>query len=263
MDTKGSLGGRNNIGVGDKGEHLDSADTWAISVDLEFDVAFITPLGTPGVPDDVVLGAIAGNTPSNGGDSMIKIGSTSCSILVDSGSIEEETALAPGRGVNGDGEHSVVESLLHISRVIWLNLSICGNADSAISSHGVVAWELLSSARDVWVLFVWNLVVSLQVFEHTWLKTAVASKISIALTARNNLLLGEVWKIVASSDDSSLDDSSRTEGIAGSTLTLVLDWVDIASGSPVDSLGCTEHVRLHHRSGRWTIIAERIVVRFS
>jgi hypothetical protein len=74
----------------------------------------------------------------------------------------------------------------------------------------------------------------MNVLKDMWLKSTIASLVSVTRTAGDDLLLGEVGKREASNLDGGLNDSSGSEGVARSALTLVLDWVDSTLGSPVD-----------------------------
>jgi len=58
---------------------MNTAYAWAIN-DCDVDVTTNTPLGTPGVPDDVVLSVLGVNAVAYNDNCMVKLEATCCAI---------------------------------------------------------------------------------------------------------------------------------------------------------------------------------------
>lgn len=90
-----------------------------------------------------------------------------------------------------------------------------GNIDLTIGRFSSTAsWNIGTVSRDIWILVIWHLVVLLEVVENVWLITSIATVVSVVLTAGDDLLLGEVWKIPSIVEDGALNDGGGTEGVA-------------------------------------------------
>jgi len=95
---------------------LDTADTDGSFNSSDVDVTFISPVGSPGVSNDVViLGTVI--TVSDGGDGVIELGSAG-SRVNNTGSVTLEDT---GSGADGDGGWSTSNSCLQLGGRFWGN----------------------------------------------------------------------------------------------------------------------------------------------
>ena len=106
---------------------MDSADSLSFDGG-DSDVASFSPSGVPGVSDDVVVLSVFVSV-SNGGDGVIKLGST-LSGVDDSTLVVHEDVLV---GLDDDGDGSLADGSLELGNAVGLNLVVVGDSDLAHS----------------------------------------------------------------------------------------------------------------------------------
>ena len=136
-----------------EGLHLDTADTWSFD-GSDLDVSSISPGGTPGVSDEVVVLARLGSV-SNSGDGVIEVGSAGGGVEDTSGiSLEDELI-----GLDGHGDWGLGNGSLELGNGVGWDVLVVGNVDlsgvlgifagSVNSVVGVVRLKLLSGLLGV------------------------------------------------------------------------------------------------------------------
>jgi len=162
-------------GIGGEGSELDTAHTWTISGDLHFDVTSVTPRGAPRVTDEVVWGTCRISSVSDSGNGVVEAGTASASIVQDTTAV----VLEDGRGgIDSNGDDILGDGGLEGRLTLLSDGTVGGNIHQAtVGKGGITSWDV-SSARDVWIVGIGGLVVRLQVVEHVWLISTVATLVS-------------------------------------------------------------------------------------
>jgi hypothetical protein len=201
---------------------LDTADTKSLNSG-DLDVTGLSPDGSPGVSNEVVLLARL-DSVTNGGDGVVEGGSASLGVQ-DTGFVLLEDGSV---GLNGDGDWSLGNGGLQLGN----GSSWDGGIGLDINFTGVLGSSagLVSSLVGVVVLEVLSLL--LGVFEGVRLPSTVAS--IGGGVAINELLLGEGEEVSGGDEVSTFNGSGGGESPAWSALSLVLDGVDGTLGDPVD-----------------------------
>lgn len=195
---------------------LATADTSTID-SSDLDVATVTPSGSPGVSDDVVVLATLVSV-SNDGDGVVESGWAGGGVE-DTASVLLEVSVASSEG---NGEDTLVGGSL------VLGGSSCNRLPGR-DSDGTRSSSASSISGSVWVLG----------GEHLWLGLEVVpgrgvpSTVATVWDAVNKLLLREVEELLVLSPVGILGTSGGTESPAGTTSTLVLDGTNTALRSPV------------------------------
>ena len=181
---------------------LDTADTLSVNGG-DLDVALISPGGTPGVSNEVVLLAGLGSV-TNSGDGVVELGSAELGVHNTGLVLLEDRSV----GLNGDGNWLLGNGGLElVNGSSWdglvgldINLSgvLGGLAGSGSSGVGVVALEVLG--------------VLLGVDESVGLPSTVAS-VGLGV-AVNELLLGEGEELAGGDEVGTLDGSGGGESPA-------------------------------------------------
>ena len=109
---------------------MDTADTITL-LDSESDVSAFSPGGSPGVSDDVVVLSVFGS-PSDGNDSVVKLGSAGGSGHDTSGVVLEWSLV----GLDGDGNWAVLEGGLERGGGSNLDVSVGGSRNDSASRLG-------------------------------------------------------------------------------------------------------------------------------
>ena len=214
-----------SVHVWPDGDLLDTADTSAGFLDGDSDVALLSPAGSPGVSNDVVLLSALGAV-SDGGDGVVEAGSASGGGGHDSTGVVHEWG---GLGVDGHGHWSLSDGGLEGSSRVGRNLMDVGNL--LVSGRG----RARSGLGVVRVLGLEHHTGRFGVLHSVFLPSTVAATASGV--AVNELLLGEGEELSGLDEVMSLHGADSGEGPAGSTLSLVLHGVDGSLGSPVDGSG--------------------------
>lgn len=169
---------------------VDTADTSAISVNLDADIAGLTPVVTPGVLDDVVLstGRVVG-TIADSEDSVINRGWAAISVGDDTVGVSSEYVVSSG--------DSHVDWLLGDSRLdaiaVVLHLNVANRSSDSYLSEGLI---LVASVSDTYVAVV-SLALkavstalrSIQVIVSPEVPASIATLVAGILRAVNELLL--------------------------------------------------------------------------
>ena len=166
---------------------LDTANTDGTFNSSDLNVTLISPVGSPGVSDDVeILGSII--TVSDGGDGVIELGSAG-SRVDDSGSVTLEDTSG---GADGDGGWSTSNSSLKLGGRFWGDSVNFINESSGVSLDLLWASSSLSVSSSVWKLLGQMLTVGSNVLHGFGLPSTTASS-AVSVTG-DNLLLGEIVK---------------------------------------------------------------------
>ena len=192
----------NSLGGWPERDLLDTADTntWDGS---DLDVSFVSPRGTPGVSDDVVvLGSIV--SVSNGGDGVIELSSASGGVEDSTGVHLEDRSV----GLNGNGGWSLGNGSLELINGLGSNVGVGGNTNLTLGG-GVLAGSVSGS---VWIVSLELLSVGLGIGEGVVLPSTSASVGSGV--AVNELLLGEGEESSGLDEVVSLNGSGGREGPA-------------------------------------------------
>jgi len=205
---------------------LDTADTDTVG-DTDSDVTLLTPLGSPGVLDDVVVLTVLG-TVTDGEDGVIHLssalggGDDTTGVLMEGWLVSLNTN---GDWLLGNGSLKLIWGVLwNILRLGDLNLTF------GLVVLAVEEWGLGS----VWVVGLGLHGVALGVLEGSVWHTTVATKVAIEVGAVNELLFGEGDEVASGEEMSTFHSTGGRERPAGTALTLVLDWGNGTLGSPVD-----------------------------
>ena len=158
---------------------MDTADTLA-SDGSDLDVSLVSPRGTPGVSDDVVLLSRLGSV-SDGGDGVIELGSAGGGVH-DTGGVHLEDGSV---GLNGNGSWSLGNGGLELVDGLGGDVGVGGNSDLTLGG-GVLAGSV---SGGVWVGSLELLTVGLGVGEGVVLPSSSASV--GGGVAVNELLLGK------------------------------------------------------------------------
>lgn len=177
--------------------HLDTADTWAITVVGNLEVSLVTPGGGPGVLDEVVVLSRGISSVSDGEDTVVELGSALGGVE-DTGLVGLEDSLVSldgdGGGAGFDGGH---EGLLGVG----------GDLDESggIELSGVGGLSAGSVSSGVWVVGLELGLVVLVPLEGTSHGATVAT-LGADVVAVDESLLGEGGKL------SGLDEFSTLNG---------------------------------------------------
>jgi hypothetical protein len=127
---------------------LNTAYAFAFN-DCDVDVTTNTPLGTPGVPDDVVLSVLGVNAVAYNDNCMVKLGATSCAIE-DTSTVElERNSVSFDRYCN---RAFSVDSSHESGCVVSLNICVVSNSangESGLSFVSDIASSILCNVRIV------------------------------------------------------------------------------------------------------------------
>jgi hypothetical protein len=181
---------------------LDTADTNSVN-GSDLDVSSISPRGTPGVSDEVVLLSTLGSV-SDSGNGVIELGSAG-------GGVEDSTGvhLEDGSvGLNGDGSWSLGNGCLKLAHGFGGNVGVGGNSDLTLGG-GVLAGSI---SGGVWVGSLELLTVGLGIGEGVVLPSTLAS-VGRGV-AVDELLLGKGEEGSVSDELVSLDGSGGGESPA-------------------------------------------------
>ena len=192
----------NSLGGWPERDLLDTADTntWDGS---DLDVSLVSPRGTPGVSDDVVvLGSIV--SVSNGGDGVIELSSASGGVEDSTGVHLEDRSV----GLNGNGGWSLGNGSLELRNGLGSNVGVGGNTNLTLGG-GVLAGSVSSG---VWIVSLELLSVGLGIGEGVVLPSTSAS-VGRGI-AVNELLLGEGEESSGLDEVVSLNGSGGREGPA-------------------------------------------------
>ena len=107
--------------------HLDSADSLALD-GSDLDVSLVSPGGSPGVSNDVVLLSVLSSI-SNSGDSVVKAGSAGLGVQ-DTGGVVLEHSLV---SLDGDGNWLLVNSCLELLDGIGWDIGVSLDSDLSLS----------------------------------------------------------------------------------------------------------------------------------
>jgi len=163
---------------------LDTADTLAF-LGSDLDVAVVTPRGTPGVSNDVVvLARLRVGSIANSGDGVVEV-SSALSRVHDTTSVHLEDRLV---GLDGDGDWLLSNSSLELFNGLRLNVSVGRDLSNNGHSLGLASGNS-ALARGVWVLRLGFNTVLFEVLEGLVLPTTLAAE--AGLVARDKLLLRE------------------------------------------------------------------------
>lgn len=158
---------------------------------------------------------------------MVKVSSAS-------GAGEDTTSVAlecSTGGINRNASWLLIDSSLKLSnRSLW-NSSVGGGINLSERSLGLAS----TGSGNVWVVFFELLSVLFSILESIDFETSVTSAGSCVTV--DELRFRELEELSGLDEMSTLHSSGGGESPAGSTLTLVLDWVDGTLGSPVDTSG--------------------------
>ena len=192
----------NSLGGWPERDLLDTADTdtWDGS---DLDVSLVSPRGTPGVSDDVVvLGSIV--SVSDGGDGVVELGSASGGVEDSTGVHLEDRSV----GLNGDGGWSLGNGSLELINGLGSNVGVGGNTNLTLGGR-VLAGSISGS---VWIVSLELLSVGLGIGEGVVLPSTRASVGSGV--AVNELLLGKGEESSGLDEVVSLNGSGGREGPA-------------------------------------------------
>ena len=166
---------------------MDSADSDGTFNSSDLDVTFISPVGSPGVSNDVeILGTVI--TVSDGGDGVIELGSAGGGVDNTGGVTLEDT----GSGADGDGGWSTSDGSLKLGSGFWCDVVDAVDEDMRVTLQFAWARSSLSISSSVWNSFSKMLSSSSNVHHGFLLPSSTAtSAVSIAL---NNLLLSKIVK---------------------------------------------------------------------
>ena len=106
---------------------------------------------------------------------MVEVGTASTSIVQDTTVVVLEDTRG---GIDSNGDDILGDGGLEGRLTLLSDLTVGGNIHLAtVGNGGITSWDV-SSARDVWIVGIGGLVVRLQVVEHVWLISTVATLVS-------------------------------------------------------------------------------------
>lgn len=106
---------------------------------------------------------------------MVEAGTASTSIVQDTTVVVLEDTRG---GIDSNGDDILGDGGLEGRLTLLSDLTVSGNIHLAtVGNGGIASWDV-SSARDVWIVGIGGLVVRLQVVEHVWLISTVATLVS-------------------------------------------------------------------------------------
>jgi hypothetical protein len=191
----------------------------------DLDISLISPWGTPWVSDEIVVLSTFG-TITDSGDGVIE-GGTAWGGVEDTTGVHLEDV---GIGLDGDGSWGGHNGGLKLVNGLWGNVVDGSNVNLTLGGGGG-AWSV---SGGIWIVRGELLTVGLEISHGVGLPTTVTS-IWGGVTV-NNLLLGKIEEGSGGKEVSGLNGGSGGESPAWSTLTLVLDGVNGALGSPVNGV---------------------------
>jgi len=206
---------------------LDTANTSSFN-GSDLDVSLISPSSSPGVSDDPVVLSVLGSE-SNTTNSVIEVGSAG-GIIENTARVHLEDHFV---SFNSEGYWLFRESSLKLRDRVGWDVSVAGVVNLGFGRLIVAASSLSGSSRGVWVVSLELLSIASDVHESVGLETTIAS-MGVSVT-RGNLLLRKGEESTGLEEVGGLSGEGSREGPAGTALSLILDWVDSTSGSPVDA----------------------------
>ncbi len=159
-----------SVGVWVEWVELDTADSSTVTDVGNLHVSLVSPGGSPGVSEDVVVLTVLGSV-SNEGDGVIEGGSARGGVE-DTGLVELEDSLV---SLNGDGDWLLGNGGLGLGGGSWGGVHVGGDLNSGLLEGIVLAVTVLGS---VWVGRSEDGVVLLVVVEGVLLESTIASKVS-------------------------------------------------------------------------------------
>jgi hypothetical protein len=190
------------------------------------DVTLFSPAGSPGVSDDSVVNSVLGSV-TNGGDGVIEVRSIS-TVVEDTSSVTLEVVVG---SINGNASWSSSDGRFQGGDAVVLDGSVGGSSDNTLGFGGFAS----SGLGNVWVRsleFHW---VGHGILESISFKTTIAT-IAVVI-AINELGFSKLEEGSGLDEVSTLHSSGGGESPAGTTLSLVLDWVNSTFSSPVNLSG--------------------------
>ena len=206
---------RCSVGVWPGGDLLDTTDSLSRFLGGNSDVSGFSPGGSPGVSDNVVLLSVLSSV-SNGGDGVVESGSRALGLGDNTTGVVHESGLL---GIDGDGNWSLLDGGFQGRGRVGRDFMNTGD----VNLSGVLGGVASSVSGSVGVVLLEVLGVRLDVVHGVFLPSTVAT--SASGVAVNELLLSKRHEVSSGNLVVSLHGANSGEGPAGSTVTLVLDWV--------------------------------------
>jgi len=209
IDFKVSLQGSHSVHESLSGierSHLATAHTFSAG-DGESNVTTLTPVGTPGVLNEVELGTVL-LTPTDNDDGVIKGGAARASVVEDTTTVVVEVS---GASINGDGDWLLLDGILKGRRVVLLNVFVGFGTNETFVLFVLARSVLLSSTGVVRVVGEGHDGVLAGVSVTSLHVTTVATTSTVAEVvggATDDLLLGKLNELA------SFDEVGTTEGLA-------------------------------------------------
>jgi len=200
------------------------------------DVTLLTPRGRPGVTNEPVLLAIL-LAVTHQDDSVVDVRV----LLV--ATIEDTTLVGgPGGSIDGDGDRTNLGDGVHQGSVVvdrQLNIAVDGGLRRGTRRN--VASSVLAVVRQVRVLeLLEETVAARDIVEGDLRGSTLASTGTTAVIwvggAHGDLLRAQVEKKTSAEGNVGLNDGSRSEGPAGTAVTLILNSGNDTLGAPVNIL---------------------------
>jgi len=186
---------------------LDSTDTSGVLDSSDSDVTLLTPRGSPGVSDDVVVTDGLIGSPSDGSDGVIEVGSTLSGVDDTTGVVVEDFLVS----LDGNGDDTLLNGTLEASSRVLRNVSVVLDLNVTGGLSGI-ADASVSGSRGVGIFVFLSLSVALQILESSILPATVATL--AGAVARNEFLLRKAQEVTGGSEVSVLDGSGGRESPA-------------------------------------------------
>ena len=217
-----------SVGGWDWSSLVDSTDSCSIS-NTDLDVTVITPCWSPWVLDDDIVTGGGISSPSDGKDTVIKLGSTS-STCKNTTSVLLESSLV---SFDSDWNWSSSKSCFKLVWLVWSNIGIWSDGNYTFSLFIVT-----EASEEFFAWLVWP-----GGFSHEWVGLNIVESEVHKSTIATAVLCGTVdkvcfWKRDKVSCGKMMSTFKRTswwESPAWSALTLILNWGNSSCGSPVNS----------------------------
>uniref|UniRef100_A0A0E9XXM5 Uncharacterized protein n=1 Tax=Anguilla anguilla TaxID=7936 RepID=A0A0E9XXM5_ANGAN len=210
------------------------------------DVAFVTPVLTPAVldnPELLSVNILALETVAHNQHPVVKLLAAAVLLIIDPGLVELEGFVT---GVDGDGDGAHRGHGLHQGALLPAGQVHEAGVVGGVVLGVVVARLIVSSQVRVGLLGVQAAVV-LDVLEGLVHEAAVAALVPFRPGALHQVLLAQRHQRARLPELLALHGASGAEGPAGTALTLVFHWSDVALLSPVNlarglqEIGLQEH----------------------
>lgn len=213
---------------------MDTTFTWSGTwVSDHSEVSLFTPTGSPRVSDNPEFGSVF-DTVSDSSDTVVQ--SSSARSLEDTRMVGHDSV-----SINSNRNDGLVNSIHQLLSVVLWNINVSSNVSD---------WGTSSLARSldssVWVSCFSLDTVLLDVGESVVHPSTVTTVVSLSSGAINQLLFRQRGQWVTSNFVGGFNRGDSGESPTGTTLSLVLDWVNSSLSSPINTFTLGKSVFEEH-----------------